>query len=476
MYLSGRLPTPTVMDNILWNKILAFDLDAPWSEYGFSVRLANENYWTKNFTEKAILEYKKFMYLAATADRMVSPSEIIDKVWHQHLIFTKSYQEFCALLGKQIQHVPSTHNKEDEFKFKQAKERTRKLYTDPFGEQPVAIWEYTGMYESLELPKARINVRTFIVLGILGFLSLIIPSYFILKPLYIHINNPYFLIGLGGLFSTILAGLYFYNRRYLSKMVRQFNSRSFLFDLHPSEVVYLQSQKLADVLPGVVNELIIQGKVDVYSDNTLERSENVSPASIEEYQVLEVLEPRRMTYYPALLSKLTFRPVFSNTARCMDAFRKYFIKSKKFGRLFYFNFILCAIPLMLAVTRFFTGLTHDKPVVFLVFALVIMVATTGKFLHRLTLVVCKETIPNLYKNEIIPILHSAEDVQWQYFLFGTAALEISFQPLVNYVERHNREGIFGSSGGGSCGSSCGNSCGSSCGSSCGGGCGGCGGD
>ena len=101
------------MDEFLWNNILAFELDSPMSEYGFSTRLAAENYWTKDFAAKAILEYKKFMYLAATSDFMVSPSEIVDIVWHQHLIFTQSYVDFCNLLGKQIQHIPSTHNKEE---------------------------------------------------------------------------------------------------------------------------------------------------------------------------------------------------------------------------------------------------------------------------------------------------------------------------------------------------------------------------
>jgi hypothetical protein len=105
----------------LWKKIIEFDFDNPPSEYGFSTRLANENYWTKDFTVKAILAYKKFMYLAATSEVMVSPSETIDIVWHQHLIFTQSYQEFCDLIGKQVQHIPSTHNKQDFSKFKQAK-------------------------------------------------------------------------------------------------------------------------------------------------------------------------------------------------------------------------------------------------------------------------------------------------------------------------------------------------------------------
>lgn len=82
------------MNKTLWNEIEKFDFDFSLSEYGFSTRLAYENEWTTFFTQKAIEEYKKFMYLAATSNQMVSPSEIVDIVWHQHLIFTQSYKEF----------------------------------------------------------------------------------------------------------------------------------------------------------------------------------------------------------------------------------------------------------------------------------------------------------------------------------------------------------------------------------------------
>ena len=51
------------MNSELWDKILQFDFDSPPSEYGFSTRLANEHYWTKDFSDQAILEYKKFKML-----------------------------------------------------------------------------------------------------------------------------------------------------------------------------------------------------------------------------------------------------------------------------------------------------------------------------------------------------------------------------------------------------------------------------
>jgi hypothetical protein len=99
------------------------------------------------------------MYLAATSDFMVSPSEIVDKVWHQHLVFTQSYKEFCNIIGKQIHHIPSTHNRAEFEKFNQAKERTVKFYNNIFGQQPKNIWEYNGIFESLNLEKANFKLE-----------------------------------------------------------------------------------------------------------------------------------------------------------------------------------------------------------------------------------------------------------------------------------------------------------------------------
>ena len=209
------------MDKELWDHILQFDFDIPPSEYGFTIRLANENYWTKAFTELAILEYRKFMYLAATSDMMVSPSEIVDTVWHQHLIFTQSYSSFCTLIGKQIQHIPSTHNREEFEKFRQAKERTQELYTSVFGEQPKSIWEYHGMFESLNLDKAKFKIRTFLVFGILCFIALVAPCYFLLRPIYVEIHNPYFIIAFIALCLLTFAGLEFYNRNQLKKITKR---------------------------------------------------------------------------------------------------------------------------------------------------------------------------------------------------------------------------------------------------------------
>jgi hypothetical protein len=450
-----------------WTKILQFDLDSPMSEYGFSTRLANENYWTKEFTRKAIVEYKKFMYLAATSDFMVSPSEIVDQVWHEHLIFTQSYTDFCRLLGKTIQHVPSTHNKDEFEKFMQAKERTRKFYASSFGEMPKEIWEYTDMFESLHLSKAKLKVRTFIIIGILVLIALVTPFYHLLRPLFLQIDNPYFLTGFSGLSIAVLVSLSIFNRRYLRKIVEGFHSYSFVYSLHPMELIYLQNQNLREVVHCTVNELVEERKIRVNDDNTIERGYKWTPETLEEFQVSEALDHLGQTYYPSLMHYLVLKPVFWNIANSMDAFKKYFIKSKVFGKLFYFNFSVLALLQLFAFIRLSIGLIRGVPVGYIFFANVVLLAIIIVYLLNLTNLIGTVTIPRLYKHQLLPDrTDNGNAKQWQYFLLGRGLLAASFLPLVTYVDKHNR-GSDSSSGG---------SCGSSCGSSCGGGCGGCGGD
>lgn len=452
------------MNHDLWNSILNFDLDTPPSEYGFSTRLAFENYWTIEFTKEAILEYKKFMYLAATSEFMVSPSEIIDKVWHQHLIFTKSYQEFCELIGKQIQHIPSTHNKDEYEKFRKAKERTNMLYENIFGKQPKHIWFYNDIFESLNLIKSPFKLRTFLIFGILSIVFLSIPIYFLLKPIYLHIDNPDFIIGLTALSILTLLILESFNRSRLKNIVSEFDSSSFIYNLQPFEVIYLKTQKLSMVINGTVNELIDNGTIHINTNNTIEVSKKEIIENISHLQVVSVLSEYGTTYYPTLLKALLKKPIFWNILNSLDAFQKYFNKSKKFGNLFYLNFTVLSLLILISFTRTISGLLREKPVVYISIATILLIFITVKYLFRLTKQVSTSTIPDLYKNELLPSRQISNNWQWNYFLLGTAVLTTAFVPLVNYVDRNN-------SNNSSCGSACGSSCGSSCSS-----CGGCGGD
>ena len=56
----------------------------------------------------ALIELLKFLNLIGTVNRRLSPSQIIDTVWHEFILFTKQYIQFCEKhWGRVIHHEPS---------------------------------------------------------------------------------------------------------------------------------------------------------------------------------------------------------------------------------------------------------------------------------------------------------------------------------------------------------------------------------
>jgi uncharacterized protein (TIGR04222 family) len=451
------------MNTELWLKIQAFDFDRPMSEYNFSTRLAKENYWTKNFTATAIQEYKKFMYLAGTSDMMVSPSGVVDTVWHQHLVFTNSYNEICSILGKTIQHIPSTHNKVEAGKFKQAKERTRKLYSESFGEMPREIWEYPTMYDCLELPKAKWKIRTFILFGLLALAALFVPAYYFLRPIYVNLDSFTFLSIYAGLAVGSLVALSFYNQYSLKQMVRRFRLEAFIYKLSPSELLYLHGYSLDSVITGLINDMTKAGKIKVDAKNQLEKVEGATAANLEEHQVLDALESGPTHFHP-LTEKLSGKPLFKNVMNCMDAFQKYFTKSKAFGNLFYLNFGILGAVFLLGFTRWAIGMMRDKPVGLIGLILFVFFVIIAFRLFSLPGMMAHTIVPGFYREQLIPAgRHAGQSADWQYFLAGSAVLMPALIPATRRQTDSSSSSSTDSSS-----SSSDSSCGSSCGG-CGGG-------
>jgi hypothetical protein len=129
--------------NLLWEQISNFHLDEPDIKFPFSKKLAREQRWSEDFTRQAIQEYKRFIYLCCISPTGASPSEIVDKVWHQHLLYTQNYWEaFCEkTLGKKIHHYPSGGGRAEQQRHGAWQEDTLQLYRRCFGEDPPeAIW------------------------------------------------------------------------------------------------------------------------------------------------------------------------------------------------------------------------------------------------------------------------------------------------------------------------------------------------
>ncbi len=144
------------MNSDLWAKLEKFEIDQPGVENPFSKRLAQENNWSKEFALLAIQEYLKFIYLCAVSKSSMTPSKIVDKVWHLHLCYTHSYwNDLCRnILGKDIHHKPGTGSEEESRRFKTAYLSTLNEYKNHFGfSAPERFWP--ALKEQSISPRSR---------------------------------------------------------------------------------------------------------------------------------------------------------------------------------------------------------------------------------------------------------------------------------------------------------------------------------
>lgn len=147
----------------LWLKLRAYHFDhlVPtnlWQHIGsafggpdasskaFAAKIAGKHGWSKTFALKAISEYKKFVYLGVVSDFHVTPSKIIDVVWHEHILFTRAYREFCdEVIGYQFDHHPELVPMADETgRYNAQYVDTIEFYIAEFGfEPPTDVWGET---------------------------------------------------------------------------------------------------------------------------------------------------------------------------------------------------------------------------------------------------------------------------------------------------------------------------------------------
>ena len=147
----------------LWDEIAAkFGGQNPFTK-AFADKLSRKLNWKKNFALKAIWEYKKFVYMGVISDFSVTPSKVIDQVWHEHLLFSSGYRKFC----KEIIRYDFDHNPElvsvgsQTEAFQSQYFQTIELYKKEFGfEPPPEIWDVTkfkGKIEKIKKPQKNQN-------------------------------------------------------------------------------------------------------------------------------------------------------------------------------------------------------------------------------------------------------------------------------------------------------------------------------
>lgn len=150
----------------LWQAINAYDIDAADAAFPFSRRLARDNGWTQDFANRAIAEYKRFIYLCCVSGHTLTPSEEIDSVWHLHLIYTQDYWDrFCAeTLQRKVHHGPTKGGQAEADKYRTCYQRTLDAYRSAFSaEPPQALWPEEAIRFSPDRYQ-RIDVSTHIIL------------------------------------------------------------------------------------------------------------------------------------------------------------------------------------------------------------------------------------------------------------------------------------------------------------------------
>jgi hypothetical protein len=127
----------------LWKKIESFEIDDDSTPLSFCKRLARENRWSNEYTERVIAEYKRFIFLVTISKKEITPSDQIDQAWHLHMVYTKSYwKALCSdILGVELHHLPTKGGQVEQNRFREQYAETLELYQEVFKQTPPEdIW------------------------------------------------------------------------------------------------------------------------------------------------------------------------------------------------------------------------------------------------------------------------------------------------------------------------------------------------
>lgn len=148
----------------LYQRIMQFEFDDGPVDLSFPQRLAFENAWSIAFSERVVHEYKRFIFLLASADHPVTPSDQVDQAWHLHLTYTRSYWErLCHdVIGRPLHHTPTRGGSAELHKFYIWYRRTLASYHAIFAEPPPSdIWPEPAIRFGDDLYFKRVNTRRY---------------------------------------------------------------------------------------------------------------------------------------------------------------------------------------------------------------------------------------------------------------------------------------------------------------------------
>jgi hypothetical protein len=156
------------------NRVFSSDVSVPSSEplqriWHYDLRKL-QNYMARKQTipteelTVAIQEYKKFMCLKLMSGdydaENLSPSPLVDSVWHAHILCTKDYAQFCEACFPQFVHHNAEGVFDNEAKFKRYY-HTVSLYYETLHSAPHHSWFYFEFVEALRNGKEEGGKESF---------------------------------------------------------------------------------------------------------------------------------------------------------------------------------------------------------------------------------------------------------------------------------------------------------------------------
>ena len=128
----------------LWRRIELHDFE-PDTALNFTRRLARDHGWSLGYARAAVEAYRRFCFLAIVSPTPVTPSEVVDEVWHQHLIYSRDYWTlWCGeRLQAQLHHDPTPGGPEAQTIYRRQYAETLALHQRLFGPPSPALWPAT---------------------------------------------------------------------------------------------------------------------------------------------------------------------------------------------------------------------------------------------------------------------------------------------------------------------------------------------
>lgn len=131
-----------IRGSLLPQPLTSVDTEADLPAGALDARLTEDENWDPGYARQAVEEYGRFIYLSRVSPGKVTPSDIIDTVWHAHITDSRAYTEdFCQrLFGEIVHHEPAT-GPADIPRHEAQFAATLALYKAEFGTDPPAeIW------------------------------------------------------------------------------------------------------------------------------------------------------------------------------------------------------------------------------------------------------------------------------------------------------------------------------------------------